>query len=104
MPRAELLNIGFLEEDFTDDFKLYGPKPEGCRRCKAGYKGRFAMLETLYLDQKLKRMVVEGRSAQELKDEAIAQGMLTLRRVGVLNAIRGVTSLEEVMRVTLDDK
>ena len=104
VPKEELLNIGFLEADFAQEMQLYGPNPEGCRRCKLGYKGRFALLETLFLDQTLKRMVVEGRSAQELKDEAIRQGMLTLRRVGILNTIRGVTSLEEVLRVTLDDK
>ena len=53
--------------------------------------------------EKLKRMVVEGRSVHELKRGACAQGMLTLRRVGLLNAMRGVTSLEEVLRVTLED-
>ena len=42
-------------------------------------------------------------SAQEFKEEAIRQGMLTMRRVGILNVIRGVTSLEEALRVTLDD-
>jgi len=104
LPREELLSVGFLEEDLTHELQLYAPKPGGCRRCKDGYKGRFALLETLYMDKGLKRMVVEGRSAQDLKDEAIRQGMLTLRRVGILNAIRGVTSLEEILRVTLDDK
>jgi len=104
LPEAEMLNLGFLQEDFVEGMQLFGPNAGGCRRCKEGYKGRFALLETLYLDKVLKRMVVEGRSAQELKDEAIRQGMLTLRRVGILNAIRGVTSLEEILRVTLDDK
>jgi len=86
------------------NLELYGPNPKGCPRCKEGYKGRFAILETLYLEQGLKRMVVERRSAQELKSEAILQGMLTLRRVGILNVLRGKTSLEEVLRSTLDDK
>jgi type II secretory ATPase GspE/PulE/Tfp pilus assembly ATPase PilB-like protein len=48
-------------------------------------------------------MIVECRSAQEIKSEAVNNGMLTLRRVGILNVIRGRTSLEEVLRVTLDD-
>jgi type IV pilus assembly protein PilB len=103
VPLVELRSVGFLESELLN-LELYGPNPKGCPRCKDGYKGRFAILETLYLEQTLKRMVVERRSAQELKSEAIRQGMLTLRRVGILNVLRGKTSLEEVLRSTLDDK
>jgi type IV pilus assembly protein PilB len=103
LPREELLSVGFLESE-VGGLELYGPTVGGCPRCKDGYKGRFAILETLYLDGELKRMVVERRSAQEIKREAVRMGMLTLRRVGILNAIRGRTSLEEVLRTTLDDK
>jgi type IV pilus assembly protein PilB len=52
----------------------------------------------------LKQMVVEGRSVDEIRTEASAQGALSLRRVGILNALRGVTSLEEVLRVTMGDR
>ena len=83
--------------------QLYGPNPQGCPRCNLGYKGRFAILETLYIDDTLKRMIVERRSVHELKAHAVSQGMITLRRVGLLNAMRGRTSLEEVLRVTLED-
>ena len=58
---------------------------------------------TLYLDGELKRMVVEGRAAAELKETAPRNGMLSLRRVGLLNAARGISSLEEVLSVTLVD-
>ena len=51
----------------------------------------------------VKRMVVEGAPKAELKDQALGEGMLTLRRVGLLNAIRGVTSVEEVLRITVAD-
>ena len=103
LPRKELLSIGFLESEL-EGLEIFGPSQGGCPRCKEGYKGRFAILETLYLEQDLKRMVVEGRSAQEIKDKAVELGMLTLRRVGLLNVARGRTSLEEVLRTTLDDK
>ncbi len=100
VPQEELLSVGFQEEEL-EDLQLFGPHMGGCPRCKLGYKGRMALLETLSLDSKLKRMVVEGRSVHEIKQEGLAQGMLTLRRVGILNAIRGKTSLEEVLRVTM---
>jgi type IV pilus assembly protein PilB len=103
LPAKELLSLGFLKEEISG-LEMYAPKDGGCSRCKDGYKGRFAILETLFMSQALKRMVVEGRSSQELKDQAISEGMLTLRRVGVLNVIRGITSLAEVMRVTIDDR
>jgi type IV pilus assembly protein PilB len=102
VPEKELLSVGYLPEEIPT-MKLFGPSPSGCGRCTAGYRGRFAILETLYLDETLKRMVVERRSVLDMKAEAIRQGMLTLRRVGLLNASRGRTSLEEVLRVTLDD-
>ena len=55
------------------------------------------------LDHDIKRMVVEGKSAGEIKDVALKKGMLSLRRVGLLNAMRGKTSVEEVLRVTMAD-
>jgi type IV pilus assembly protein PilB len=97
-----LLGIGFLEQEL-DGIQLFNANPDGCPRCSGGYKGRFAILETLYLDAQIKRMVVERRSVHEIKAEALKQGMLTLRRVGLLNAMRGKTSIEEVLRVTMAD-
>ncbi len=102
LPEKELLSIGFKPEEIPG-LKLFQPHPEGCPRCSGGYKGRFAILETLYLDEQLKRMIVERRSVHDLKNEAVRQGMLTLRRVGLLNAMRGRTSLEEILRTTLED-
>jgi type IV pilus assembly protein PilB len=102
LPPKELLSVGYTQAE-VDTLKLFAPNPAGCGRCNLGYKGRFAILETLYLDDTLKRMVVERRSVHDLKAEAVRQGMETLRRVGLMNAMRGRTSLEEVLRVTLDD-
>ena len=100
-PEDKLLELGLTEEDLAQGIELY--EAVGCPRCKDGYKGRFAILETLAVDGDLKRMVVEGRSSQDLKKAAVEKGMLTLRRVGLLNALRGVTSIPEVLRVTLGD-
>ena len=102
LPEKELLSVGFVETEL-EDLQLYGPNPKGCPRCKRGYRGRMALLETLSLDADLKRMVVEGRSSHEIKKKGVELGMLTLRRVGILNAIRGKTSLEEVLRTTMAD-
>ncbi len=102
VPRKELLLVGYLETEL-DDLQLYGPNASGCPRCKNGYRGRMALLETLPLESTLKRMVVEGRSVAEMKVQGLQAGMLSLRRVGLLNAMRGRTSLEEVLRITMAD-
>lgn len=101
-PPEQLLAVGFLESEL-EGLELFQPRKDGCPRCKNGYRGRFALLETLPMDAELKRMVVQGRSVHDLKAEGIRQGMLTLRRVGILNVVRGRTSLAEVLRVTVDD-
>lgn len=101
-PQDKLLEMGFRDEDFQD-LELYSANANGCPRCSGGYRGRFAVLETLVVSPRICRMIVEGRPADEIKIQALEEGMLTLRRVGLLNAIRGVTSVEEVLRITLDD-
>ncbi|HKX45579.1 MAG TPA: GspE/PulE family protein [Planctomycetota bacterium] len=103
IPPEKLRAIGFLASELDAKPQLYTARQDGCPRCTGGYKGRFAILETLFLDAKIKRMIVEGKSVHEIKTDAISQGMLTLRRVGILNVIRGKTSLEEVLRVTMGD-
>jgi type IV pilus assembly protein PilB len=103
LPERELLAVGCSEEEIEGKPSLFSPSGKGCPRCKNGYRGRMALIETLHLESTLKRMIVEGRSVHELKTEALRQGMLTLRRVGLLNVMRGKTSLEEVLRVTMAD-
>ena len=103
VPERELLNVGFLESEL-EGLELFGPGPAGCPRCKKGYSGRFAILESLYFEEQLRRLVVEGASVHDIKRKAIENGMLTLRRVGLLNAARGRTSLEEILRVTINDE
>ncbi len=102
VPEKELLSVGYKESEIQK-LMVHSANKEGCPRCKNGYRGRFALLETLPLCESLKRMVVEGRSVQELKAEGLRQGMVTLRRTGLFNVARGRTSLEEVLRVTMAD-
>jgi type IV pilus assembly protein PilB len=102
VPKKRLLSIGFSEEQ-AETGELF--KPAGCPRCKNGYSGRFALLETMPMNEDLKRMIIEGKSSHELKNAAIVeQGMITLRQCAIRNALRGITSIEEVLRVTMPDE
>jgi len=98
--KKRLLEVGFKEEELKD-LTLYRAK--GCPRCAEGYRGRFALLETLPVPDEIKRLIIEGAGGMDIKKHALERGMVTLRRCGLLNTIRGHTSVEEVLRVTVHD-
>ena len=76
-------------------------KGEGCDSCAgSGYSGRQGLYEVMPLSPTLRRMVLQGASAAELKDQAVEEGMLTLRRDGLIKVKRGITTLEEVVKET----
>ena len=68
-----------------------------------GYKGRFALLETMRMTEEVRRMVVDRANIADVKQQALDEGMLTLRRCALLNAGRGKTSLQEVEARTMAD-
>ncbi len=102
VPRARMLEMGFREEEI-EGATIY--KPVGCLRCnQVGYRGRFALLETVPVTVEVKQAIIQGKSAVDIKQLALEQGMISLRRCGLLNATRGNTSLEEVHNVTMADE
>lgn len=98
-----LVRLGYTEEDLEKQEEMEIYEPVGCPRCNQGYKGRFALLETMRMSEGVKRMVVDGAHIADVKKLALSEGMLTLRRCGLLNAARGKTSLQEVESVTMAD-
>jgi type IV pilus assembly protein PilB len=79
-------------------------KGAGCRTCNgSGYKGRVALYEVMRFNDSLKEMVLQGSSTAELKLAAIKQGMVTLRMAGIAKVLDGVTTTEEILRVTMSD-
>ena len=73
----------------------------GCRECRhTGYRGRVAIYEVMTWTDDLKRMVLHGVSAAELKAAAVERGMRTLRQAAVEKVRQGVTSVAEALRVT----
>ncbi len=101
LSKDALLRLGYLESDLTQPMDLY--EPVGCPRCNGGYKGRFALLETMRMTEPIKRMVVEKAHISDVKKQALSEGMLTLRRCGLMNAMRGKTSLQEIEATTMAD-
>ncbi|MHC4601320.1 MAG: GspE/PulE family protein, partial [Planctomycetota bacterium] len=82
---------------------MYRANPRGCPRCHKGYLGRLAVIEGLRFTENIRRAVIEGSNAIRLKKIALEEGMISLRRAGIRKVVEGITSLEEVKRVTLAD-
>ena len=96
-----LLDMGFSKEDMKN---IVIHKGAGCTNCNGtGYKGRVALYEVMRFVDELKEMVLQGASSAELKAAAARLGMSTLRMSGIRKIIEGVTTPEEVLRVTMAD-
>ncbi len=99
--RKILEDCGFSPEQIANAKLVKGA---GCRTCNgSGYKGRIAFYEVMRFVDNLKEMVLQGASTAELKLGAIKNGMSSLRASGIKKVIDGVTTPEEVMRVTMAD-
>jgi type IV pilus assembly protein PilB len=78
-------------------------KGKGCDTCGGlGYKGRAGLYEVMAMSPELRRMILRGASVAELRDQAVAEGMLTLRMDGIVKVKKGVTTLEEVVKETAE--
>ncbi|MEW6054512.1 MAG: type IV-A pilus assembly ATPase PilB [Nitrospirota bacterium] len=101
VPQSVLVQLGLSEEE-AKTAKCY--KGKGCATCNgSGYKGRIALYEIMPVSQEIKEMILEGASADELKKTAVRLGMKTLRMSGLTKVNEGVTSIEEIVRVTFGD-
>jgi type IV pilus assembly protein PilB len=99
-PEQELLDKLALEE--TREATFY--HGTGCDRCKGrGYLGRVAIIEAIPVSESIRRLIIKRASATIIKNQAMTEGMKTLRVVGVEKALEGITTLEEVLRVTSED-
>ena len=96
-----LMDIGIPKAEAKSIQCYYG---KGCSKCSGtGYKGRVALYECMVIGEELKELVLNGASATEIKRSAIELGMQTLRAAGLENLRKGVTTVEEVLRVTVKD-
>ncbi len=99
VPREVLLREGFPEQKLGT-FKIYGPV--GCDNCKGGYKGRVGIYEVVKNTPSLQRIIMEDGNSIDISIQMRKDGFNDLRTSALLKAMQGVTSLEEVNRVTKD--
>jgi len=99
IPKEALLEEGFKEEEIGD-VKLYSPV--GCDQCAEGYKGRVGIYQVMPVSEAMGRIIMENGNAMQLADQARQEGFADLRESGLKKVRDGVTSLEEINRVTKD--
>jgi len=100
IPRETLLKSGFTEEQMTDEFKIY--EAVGCDNCTAGYKGRVGIYQVMPVSEEMGRIIMEGGNALQLEEQSKAEGVADLRVSGLKKVADGITSMEELDRVTKD--
>jgi len=100
IPHDALIREGFTEEDLAKDVTIF--KPVGCANCIDGYKGRLGIYQVLPVTDAIGRIIMEGGGSIQITDEANREGVWDLRRAGLNKVKNGLTSLEEVNRVTVD--
>ncbi|MCH7536502.1 MAG: type IV-A pilus assembly ATPase PilB [Proteobacteria bacterium] len=100
IPREALEKEGFTAEEIESDLTIFGPK--GCKQCNDGYKGRIGIFQVMEVSEAIARIIMEGGNSMQIADQAVAEGVINLRQSGLNKVKGGVTSLEEINRVTIE--
>ncbi len=99
-PSEALLGMGFSEEDIKENFTIFEPK--GCDQCTNGFKGRIGLYEVMPVTDAIGKIIMEGGNAFDIAIQMKNEGIINLRRAGLNKVKLGLTSIEEVSRVTKD--
>lgn len=82
---------------------LWGPSEDGCEQCNhTGYRGRIGIYEVLDNSPEIQKLIVKRDTSDNIQNQGISDGMVTLQTDGLIKVLRGITSLEEVLRVTAE--
>jgi len=100
VPREALEKEGFTAEELDAGVTIFGPN--GCKACNDGYKGRLGIFQVMEVSEAMGRIIMEGGNAIQIADQAAQEGVIDLRQAGLNKVKDGVTSLEEINRVTIE--
>ena len=100
IPREALQQEGFDTKDIESGLSIFGPI--GCKSCNDGYKGRLGIFQVMEVSEAMGRIIMEGGNAMQIAEQASTEGVIDLRRAGLNKVKAGLTSLEEINRVTVE--
>lgn len=99
IPRQSLLELGFTEQDLSNpDLQIF--QPIGCAECREGYKGRVGIYEVMKVTPAISQIIMEDGNALQIAAASEKAGFDNLRRSGLKKVMQGITSLQEINRVT----
>ena len=99
LPEKVLIESGFDSSELGD-LNLFAANEDGCNACTRGYKGRSGVFQVMPISEDIKQIIMEGGTEQEIERAARKEGTKDLRESGLLKVRDGITSLEEIERVT----
>ena len=100
IPKEALEKEGFSAEEIEAGLSIFAPK--GCKQCNDGYKGRLGIFQVMEVSETMGRIIMEGGNAMQIAEQAAKEGVIDLRKAGLNKVKEGLTSLEEVNRVTIE--
>lgn len=99
IPKPSLLELGFTEEDLNNPENIIY-EAVGCPECREGYKGRVGVYEVMKVTPEISKIIMEDGNALQIGEASQRSGFNNLRRSGLLKVMQGVTTLQEINRVT----
>jgi len=99
VPPEALLAEGFTQEEINAGLRIY--HAVGCKACDSGYKGRAGIFQVMTVSDATARIIMKGGNATDIADQAVKEGYWDLRRSGLEKVKQGITSLDEINRVTV---
>ncbi|MDP6949955.1 MAG: ATPase, T2SS/T4P/T4SS family, partial [Arenicellales bacterium] len=97
-PEEVLIRAGFPRSEDMEKLRLFGPG--GCDECTGGYKGRTGIFQVMPVSEALTGLIIRNAGQDEIEQQAKTEGVMTLRQAGLIKVRSGLTSLDEVLRVT----
>ena len=104
VPREVLLREGFTQRDVDDGFDVFEASPEGCGKCRNGYRGRVGIYEVVEMTPEMSRIALLAGDSLQFAAQARKHGFDDLRAAGLKKVMRGATSLAEINRITLTQR
>lgn len=99
LPDKVLIEAGFAESEL-DVLDIYRADEKGCANCTEGYRGRMGIFQVMPITEEIKTLIMEGCTEQDIEQQAEREGIIDLRAAGLMKIRDGLTSLEEIERVT----
>ena len=97
-PEEVLVSAGFSRSEDQKKLELFGPN--GCDECTGGYKGRTGIFQVMPVSEAVTSLIIRNAGQDEIEQQATTEGVMTLRQAGLVKVRSGITSLDEVLRVT----